>query len=325
MAMKRSSNLKLSEIRVGVIVGISFFLGALAIVSYGKVQNLFSKQVPLTILFDNVHGLNVGAPVRISGMNSGFVKSIHFVRYHNRQLIQVRIRLSAARLKDLSEETVAVIRTQGLMGIKVLELIPGDISKGPINPALPIAGKATLTMEKVLGKGTDLVKNLQELTISVQGLMEQVRAGQGTVGRFMTRPELYDNLEAATKEIRNVATGMDKGGGPVSSLIHSKEMDARLQEILRHLDGVMASLDDPRGSLGVLSRDPRTAADLRESIHDLAGILKNLEAGKGTAGQLLVDPAMGQKMDATLDRVNALLDDMKKDPRRYFSVQVHVF
>ena len=98
-----------------------------------------------------------------------------------------------------------------------------------------------------------------------------------------------------------------------------------MKKILRHLDGVMASLDDPRGSLGVLSRDPRTAADLRESIHDLAGILKNLGAGKGTAGQLLVDPAMGQKMDATLDRGNALLDDMKKDPRRYFSVQVHVF
>jgi mce related protein. len=70
--MKRSSNLKLSEIRVGLIVGISFLLGALAIVTYGKVQNLFSKQVPLTILFDNVRGLTVGAPVRISGMNSAF-------------------------------------------------------------------------------------------------------------------------------------------------------------------------------------------------------------------------------------------------------------
>ncbi len=57
----------------------------------------------------------------------------------------------------------------------------------------------------------------------------------------------------------------------------------------------------------------------------MAGILKDLKAGKGTAGQILVDPAMGQKMDATLDRVNALLDDMKKDPHKYFSVQVHVF
>jgi len=325
VAMKRSSNLKLSEIRVGLIVGISFLLGALAIVTYGKVQNLFSKQVPLTILFDNVRGLTVGAPVRISGMNSGFVKSIHFVRFHNQQLIQVRIRLSASRLPDLSEETSAVIRTQGLMGIKFLELIPGDLSKGPINPALPIYGKATLTMETVLGKGSDLVKNLKNLSISMQELMEQVREGHGTVGRFMTKPELYDNLDQATREIRSVAEDVNHGTGPVSSLIHSREMTRRLNDILRHLDGVMASLDDPQGSLGMLARDPSTAGDLRTSIHAMAGILKDLKAGKGTAGQILVDPAMGQKMDATLDRVNALLDDMKKDPHKYFSVQVHVF
>ncbi|MCL4460913.1 MAG: MlaD family protein [Nitrospirae bacterium] len=323
--MKRSSNLKLSEIRVGLIVGISFLLGALAIVTYGKVQNLFSRQVPLTILFDNVRGLTVGAPVRISGMNSGFVKSIHFVRFHNQQVIQVRIRLAASRLRDLSEETSAVIRTQGLMGIKFLELIPGDLTKGPLNPGLPIYGKATLTMETVLGKGSDLVKNLEGLTVSVRNLMDQVRAGQGTVGRFMTRPDLYDNLDQATREIRSVASEVNHGSGPVSSLIHSREMTRRLNDILQHLDGVMAALDDPRGSLGMLARDPATASDLRRSIHAMSGILKNLESGKGTAGQLLVDPAMGRKMDATLDRVNALLDDMKKDPHRYFSVQVHVF
>lgn len=325
MAMKRSSNLRLSEIRVGLIVGVSFFLVALAIVSYGKVQNLFSRQVPLTILFNNVRGLTVGAPVRISGMTSGFVKKIHFIRYRQHQFVQVQIRLSAKRLSDLSEETTAVIRTQGLMGIKYLDLIPGDLSKGALNPVIPIIGQDTRTMESVLGKGTDLVKTLNHVSLSLDALLTQVREGHGTLGRVMTRPELYDNLNETTREIREMAQGINRGEGPLPSMIHSKEMTQKLDLILDHLDRLLDGLNDPRGSLGVIAHDPGTARDLKQSIHQLTVILGAIESGKGTVGEMLYDPRMGRKVNDTVDKVNQLLDDMKKDPRKYFTVDVHIF
>ncbi len=323
--MKRSSNLRLSEIRVGLIVGVSFFLGALAIISYGKVQNLFLKQVPLTVLFTNVRGLTVGAPVRISGMTSGFVKRIHFIRYHQQQYVQVRIRLSKKRLSELSEEATAVIRTQGLMGIKYLDLIPGDLSKGPLNPVLPINGQDAMTIQSVLGNGTDLVKTLNHVSISLDTLLTQVREGQGTIGRVMTRPELYDNLNDTTREIRKMAQGINEGGGPLQSAIYSKKMTRKLELILDHLDRLLDELSDPHGSLGMFTHDPGTAQDLKESIHQLSLILSAIQSGKGAVGEMLYDPGMGNKINGTVDKINALLDDMKKDPRKYFTVNVHLF
>ncbi|MHB8421405.1 MAG: MlaD family protein [Leptospirales bacterium] len=323
--MKRSSNLRFSEIRVGLIVGVSFFLGALAIISYGKVQNLFSKQVPLTILFNNVRGLTVGAPVRISGMTSGFVRQIHFIRYREHQFVQVQISLSAKRLSDLSEETTAIIRTQGLMGIKYLDLIPGDLSKGPLNKEIPITGTDTKTMESVLGKGNDLVKTLNHVSLSLDALLNDVREGHGTIGRIMTESDLYDNLSATTRDLRTMVQGINTGNGPLSSMIHSKEMSQKLDHILNHLDQVLAELSDPHGSVSVLTRDPVAAGELKNSIHQLSAILAAIGSGKGAIGEMLYDPQMGRKMNDTVDKMNSLLDDMKKDPRKYFTVNVHVF
>lgn len=323
--MKRSSNLRLSEIRVGLIVGVSFLLGVLAIISYGKVQNLFSRQIPLTILFNNVRGLTVGAPVRISGMTSGFVKKINFIRYRQQQFVQVRIRLSAKRLSDLSEETTAIIRTQGLMGIKYLDLIPGDLSKGPLNPKIPITGMDTVTMQSVLGKGTDLVKTLNHVSLSLDTLLTAVREGHGTLGRVMTQSELYDNLNETTRDLRTMVQGVNTGNGPLPEMLHSKEMSQKMNRILDHLDRLLAGLNDPHGSMGMLTRDPATARDLKNSIHQLSVILSAVKSGKGAIGEMLYDPRMGKKMNDTLDKMNGLLDDMKKEPHKYFSVNVHVF
>jgi phospholipid/cholesterol/gamma-HCH transport system substrate-binding protein len=323
--MKRSFDLKLSEIRVGIIVGISFFLGVLAIMTYGKVNELFSKQVPLTLLFKNVRGLTVGSPVRISGITSGFVKSVHFVQYQNERYVQVIIRITKKRLFELSSETTATIRTQGLMGIKYIELVPGDLSKGPLNIGLPITGQDTRTLETVLGSGNDLVKSLNHVSNSLDFLLLQAQEGKGTLGRMLTRPDLYDNLNETTKNLRDLVRSMDSGKGPLPQMLHSPEMTEKLNTTLKNLNDLLESLNDPRGTLGMIAHDPKAAHDLSTSLEDLSTILGQIKKGKGTLGEILYNPQMAQRMNDTIMKVNNLLDDMKKEPKKYFTVNVHIF
>ncbi len=323
--MKRSFDLKLSEIRVGIIVGISFFLGVLAILTYGKVNELFSRQVPLTILFKNVRGLTTGSPVRISGITSGFVKSVHFVQFQNGRYVQVIIRITKKRLSELSSETTATIRTQGLMGIKYLDLIPGDLSKGPLNIGLPITGQNTRTLETVLGSGNDLVKSLNHVSRSLDILLLQAQEGKGTVGRLLTNPDLYDNLNETTKTLRSLVRSMDSGKGPLPQMIHSTEMTEKLDMTLTRLNELLSALNDPHGTLGLIAHDPKTALDLSSSLDHLTIILGQIAKGKGALGDILYNPRMAERMNDTIDKVNGLLDDMKKDPKKYFTVNVHIF
>lgn len=323
--MKRSFNLKLSEIRVGVIVGVSFFLGVLAILTYGKVNEIFTKQVTLTILFKNVRGMTAGSPVRIAGITSGFVKSVHFVQIQNQRYVQVIIHLSKKRLSDLSSETTAVIRTQGLMGIKYLDLVPGDLSKGPLDPSLPITGQDTNTFETVLGSSTDLVKSLNSVAQSLDVLLRQAQEGKGNLGLFLTQSDFYDNLNGTVKTLHDLIQSVDAGKGPLPQMLHSPEMTDKLNTTLKNLNDLLESLNDPRGTLGMIAHDPKAAHDLSTSLDDLSTILGQIKKGKGALGEILYNPQMAQRMNETILKVNNLLDDMKKEPKKYFTVNVHIF
>ena len=325
MAMKRSVNVKFSEMRVGIIVGVSFLLGILAIVTYGKVHEIFSKQVPLTVLFKDVRGLTVGAPVRLAGITSGFVKEIHLVRIKGERFVQVGLRLDSTRLPDLSEEATARIETQGLMGIKFLELIPGDLSKGPLNPAIPLMGSGTQTLESVLGKGNHLVKSLNTLSFELNRLIGGLNSGKGTIGSLVTSKSLYQDLDDSAKNLNAITQSMRTGNGTIPQLMNSSQMAQKLSKTIDHLDQLLQAANDPKGTLGEMSHDPELAKSLAQSIGSLNLLLGNLAKGKGVAGELLNNEQMTVKVNGTLDRVNDLLKDMKEHPHRYFTVEVHVF
>ena len=325
MAMKRSVNVKFSEMRVGIIVGVSFLLGILAIVTYGKVHEIFSKQVPLTVLFKDVRGLTVGAPVRLAGITSGFVKEIHLVRIKGERFVQVGLRLDSTRLPDLSEEATARIETQGLMGIKFLELIPGDLSKGPLNPAIPLMGSGTQTLQSVLGKGNHLVKSLNTLSFELNRLIGGLNSGKGTIGSLVTSKSLYQDLDDSAKNLNAITQSMRTGNGTIPQLMNSSQMAQKLSKTIDHLDQLLQAANDPKGTLGEMSHDPELAKSLAQSIGSLNLLLGNLAKGKGVAGELLNSEQMTVKVNGTLDRVNDLLKDMKENPHRYFTVEVHVF
>ncbi len=325
MAMKRSVNVKFSEMRVGIIVGVSFLLGILAIVTYGKVHEIFSKQVPLTVLFKDVRGLTVGAPVRLAGITSGFVKEIHLVRIKGERFVQVGLRLDSTRLPDLSEEATARIETQGLMGIKFLELIPGDLSKGPLNPAIPLMGSGTQTLQSVLGKGNHLVKSLNTLSFELNRLIGGLNSGKGTIGSLVTSKSLYQDLDDSAKNLNAITQSMRTGNGTIPQLMNSSQMAQKLSKTIDHLDQLLQAANDPKGTLGEMSHDPELAKSLAQSIGSLNLLLGNLAKGKGVAGELLNSEQMTVKVNGTLDRVNDLLKDMKEHPHRYFTVEVHVF
>ncbi len=323
--MKRSSNLSLSELRVGLIVGLSFLVSAIVIIAYGKITNIFSKQVELTALFRNVQGMTKGAPVRVLGITSGYVSSVHFVRFQGKRYVKVTMRITQRRFHDLSAGASASIHTEGLMGVKYLEIAPGAASEGPLNPSLPIIGTEGNSIEEVMKSGTDVVENLRTLSRSLSELAEQTKRGEGTVGRLLSDPTLYKNVNQAAANLSTLAERIDRGPGTVSQLIQSPTLYHSLDQSIRDLDRMVRAISEGPGLAGKLLKDPTTAASFKDSLTRLDGILSQIQSGKGTAGALLYDPKMSQRLNDILGHVNDLLADMKKNPKKYFKVEVHVF
>lgn len=107
------------ETAVGLflVVGI-LCLGYLSI-RLGKLELVGGDDVPVTAEFSTVAGLKQGANVEIAGVEVGKVDAIDIRDY--KAVVRMRVR----RGIRLQEDTIASVRTRGLIGDKYINLSPG--------------------------------------------------------------------------------------------------------------------------------------------------------------------------------------------------------
>ena len=90
-------------------------------VKLGKMEILGSNTYTVEALFSSVQGLRNGANVEISGVQVGRVSAIELDTETYTAKISMKINNTVA----LSEDTMAAIKTSGLIGDKFVELTPG--------------------------------------------------------------------------------------------------------------------------------------------------------------------------------------------------------
>ena len=65
-----------------------------------------------------------------------------------------------------------------------------------------------------------------------------------------------------------------------------------------------------------------SSADLKETSSKLDAILAKVDSGPGTAAKLLNDPGVYNDVRGLLQRMDSLLADIKRNPKRYINVSV---
>ncbi|MGB7629643.1 MAG: outer membrane lipid asymmetry maintenance protein MlaD [Candidatus Deferrimicrobium sp.] len=108
---------------VETAVGLFLIAGILCLgylsIRLGKLELVGGDDVPVTAEFSTVAGLKQGANVEIAGVEVGKVDSIDIRDY--KAVVRMRVR----RGLRLQEDTIASVRTRGLIGDKYINLSPG--------------------------------------------------------------------------------------------------------------------------------------------------------------------------------------------------------
>jgi phospholipid/cholesterol/gamma-HCH transport system substrate-binding protein len=117
----------MTRINVEVVVGFFLLLGLLALgylaVKLGKMEVVGGSGYTVRATFSNVAGLRVGTSVEIAGVDVGWVEGIHLKDYQA---------VVAFRIKDevqLPEDSIASIRTKGLIGEQFVRISPGGAER----------------------------------------------------------------------------------------------------------------------------------------------------------------------------------------------------
>ncbi|HEY4719393.1 MAG TPA: outer membrane lipid asymmetry maintenance protein MlaD [Candidatus Methylomirabilis sp.] len=108
---------------VEVVVGLFLLLGVVALgylsVRLGKMEVLGFRGYAVFADFPTVGGLKTGASVEIAGVKVGQVEEIALNEYKARLTLRINKKIR------LQEDTIASVKTKGLIGEKYVRLSPG--------------------------------------------------------------------------------------------------------------------------------------------------------------------------------------------------------
>jgi len=143
------------ERRVNIAVGIFLVLGVLALaylsIKLGRVSLFGSSGYVVSVDFPSVGGLKAGSSVEIAGVEIGRVESIGLADY------QARVRVRLNRDIKLQEDSIASIKTKGLIGERYVRISPGGSDKiippnGRIREVEPPVDIEELLSKYIFGK-----------------------------------------------------------------------------------------------------------------------------------------------------------------------------
>jgi phospholipid/cholesterol/gamma-HCH transport system substrate-binding protein len=104
-------------------VGLFMIIGILCLgyisIKLGKMEILGDKGYEIEAIFSNSGGLKTGSSVVIAGVDVGRVKEVRLDDY------QARIVLNLPFTVKIQEDSIASIKTKGLIGEKYVEITPG--------------------------------------------------------------------------------------------------------------------------------------------------------------------------------------------------------
>ena len=102
--------------------------------------------------------------------------------------------------------------------------------------------------------------------------------------------------------------------GDASGLLRENRADLRTS---------VKNLKDATGRMGVLAQNmEETSQSMKEMFDNLNQITGQMRSGQGTVGKLIQEDSMYQHLDRTLTTVDSLIEDVKRDPTRYFKFSV---
>src|SRR5687768_9731780 len=196
MAQRRT--LAWTELRVGLLVIISFALLAAAIFFVGGETGIFTEKMTVTAQLPSGDGLRPGAEVWLDGVVIGNVSRVAIAREPTPDYgVDVEMRVDAQYQNLIRTDSTLSIGNIGLLGDKNVEITRGTEAGQPVPDGGIIQGKAAGDIRRIIASTDDLVANLNVLSEKFVEISNTIDQGEGTLGKFLNDSEIHDNLNSA--------------------------------------------------------------------------------------------------------------------------------
>lgn len=332
------------EIKIGILVIVGF---GLLIWGYNflKGQNLFKSQSIYYVKYDNIHQLQVSAPVYINGYQVGNVNKINI---DPTDLQNIIISLEILPEVKLPRNTIAQLYSSGLMGDMAIKLVYTGVCNDDCIQAEEFIQGTSLSFISSFVQPEELDDYMLKLKSGMGGLLD-------TLNEIMNDPE-FENTEMGkiAKSLKSTVQNLEEGSHRMNQIMAANSK--ALNEVSNNLALITGGIADNQESLNqtiqnigtmtqsladgglqktltntnlALEKLTEAGDQTKETLKSLDNtsiklntMLEGINNGQGTLGKLMKKDDVYMELNSTLQNLDLLLQDFRLNPKRYVNVSV---
>ena len=316
--MRRSDG---REWKVGLLIVVALVVLGIGIFLIGEESNLFSDKNRYVSYFTSVGGLNEGNPVQLNGVEVGTVSDIVLPTDAEATEIEVAMEVDERYAERIREDSMARIKTLGLLGDKYVEITSGSSGAETIPPGGVIPAAPPTNVDKLVASGEDVMDNVVQISADLRDILHRMDQGEGLLGELTTESEtgerVTDAIVDTMETVQRVARKIETGEGPLPRLLNDAEMAERMARSVERLETTLATLEEGDGLLPALLHDAATRdrfeatlEQVRVTSENLRQLSLELREGDGLLPMLIEDEQFGREVKAEVESILERIDEL---------------
>ena len=287
------------EVLVGLLVTAAIVVTVLG--SLWLARGGLSKGYPLYVKFPWGAGLKQGQPVLLVGVNVGYVDQVDL---HEDGILVTTLRIQNHYKVPVTSSAAVV--PNGIFGDQAIAVTPlrpdprsfkeGDTV--PVGPSTPGISELTSKADSVMRSVTAVTSALEHELVAAGGIRD-LRSTISATNRLVSD---FSTIAAEqSRQLSATMTSLRRATGAIDS--------AKVDSTVKNFRTASANLAE-------------MSAQLKETSGKLDAVLAKVDSGPGSAAKLINDPGAYNDVRALLQRMDSLLADIKKNPKRYINVKI---
>ena len=302
------------EFKIGLI---SFLVLVMLIigVNYLKGLNVFSKNRIFYAIYEDIGGLQIGAPIMVNGYQIGMVGDIELLINQKQNLL---VTLNIEKEINIPVNSISRIVNRDLMGTKGVSLkIGNSVHNLNIGDTLISSIEGSL-QDEVNAQILPLKNKAEELIGSMDSVMVIITA----VLNKDARNNLSNGLKSLDRTFKLMSQTMIKVDDVVSL------NDNRISKIIVNLESISNNIE---GSNNEVKKILANVSDLstvmlesniKNTLKNLHQISNKIEKGEGSVGLLMKDDKIYKNLEKSTKELAELIRDIKRNPSRYMKFSI---
>ena len=291
-----------------VLAIVIFYFGT----NFLKGVDTFGKKDHYYSVYENSGGLYVGAIVYLQGYSIGKVTKVKLMSSNP---VKILAEYVINEKIDIPKDSRFDVSSRDMLGGTIVRLTLGTSTQ-----------MANFGDTLVCGMAPQLTDGLETMKYQIGTILASVDTVAMSL-KDMLAPkngsakltQAISNIESAAASLDQILTNNKANVGKIVTEIASfsktlTEISPELKQIVSHFDQIADTV--------AKTNIAEVIVNLNNTILEVSDVVKKMNTGDGNVAKLLNEDALYVKLDNTLQNLDELLIDIKKNPKRYVTITV---